>query len=276
MAKILVVDDEMGIRELLSEILEDENHEVLLAPNAGVARSIYAQTQLDLILLDIWMPDADGMTLLREWVCAGTLRAPVVMMSGHASIDTALEANSLGAVGFLEKPITLHRLLSTVHKIISRSAPVVTDAESEISHTAGHEAKEGQRTSLSASGMQQHATSTLSFTNHPTESAQSNPLSPLNPQHYGSVLAHVRSNSGTDNGSVGLTKWQLVMANAQLELSLREFREVTEKIYFESLLERTNNSMTRVSEQSGLERTHLYRKLKLLNISFKRKAKHEE
>jgi DNA-binding NtrC family response regulator len=89
MAKILVIDDEMGIRELLSEILDDEGHEILLAQNAAVARPLYTNHNLDLVLLDIWMPDTDGMSLLREWTIAAPLRCPVIMMSGHASIDTA-------------------------------------------------------------------------------------------------------------------------------------------------------------------------------------------
>jgi DNA-binding response OmpR family regulator len=124
MATILVVDDEMGIRELLSEILEDEGHEIVLAENAVAARRAQAQQgvrPIDLVLLDIWMPDTDGLTLLKEWVAADTLRCPVIMMSGHASIDTAVEATGLGAMDFLEKPIAMHRLLASVHKALSRS-----------------------------------------------------------------------------------------------------------------------------------------------------------
>ena len=92
MAQILVVDDEVGIRELLSEILSDEGHSVQLAENATAARSLRAQRRPDLVLLDIWMPDADGITLLKEWATGGQLTMPVIMMSGHGTIDTAVEA----------------------------------------------------------------------------------------------------------------------------------------------------------------------------------------
>ncbi|MBA2547442.1 MAG: response regulator, partial [Burkholderiaceae bacterium] len=88
MANILVVDDEIGIRELLSEILADEGHVVVTAENASAARSARLREELDLILLDIWMPDTDGVTLLKEWASTGQLTMPVIMMSGHATIDT--------------------------------------------------------------------------------------------------------------------------------------------------------------------------------------------
>jgi two-component system, NtrC family, nitrogen regulation response regulator NtrX len=114
MSQILVVDDEVGIRELLSEILRDEGHQVRLAQNAGEARQIRGRLRPDLVLLDIWMPDTDGITLLKEWASTGQLTMPVVMMSGHGTIDTAVEATRIGAYAFLEKPIALQKLLSTV------------------------------------------------------------------------------------------------------------------------------------------------------------------
>ncbi len=113
---ILIVDDEVGIRELLSEILQDEGYTVALAENAEVARQLRNQTRPALVLLDIWMPDCDGVTLLKEWAKAGQLNMPVVMMSGHASIDTAVEATRIGAFDFLEKPIALQKLLTTVQR----------------------------------------------------------------------------------------------------------------------------------------------------------------
>ncbi len=118
MAQILVVDDEMGIRELLSEILEDEGHAVLLAESAGAARSVRDAKRPDLVLLDIWMPDTDGITLLKEWASSGQLTMPVVMMSGHGTIETAVEATRIGALDYLEKPIALQRLLSTVKRAL--------------------------------------------------------------------------------------------------------------------------------------------------------------
>jgi len=114
MAHILVVDDEVGIRELLSEILIDEGHQVTLAESAGDARRQRERQRPDLVLLDIWMPDTDGITLLKEWAASGQLTMPVVMMSGHGTIDTAVEATRIGALDFLEKPIALQRLLLTV------------------------------------------------------------------------------------------------------------------------------------------------------------------
>ena len=118
MAQILVVDDEVGIRELLSEILEDEGHQVALAESAGDARRIRERARPDLVLLDIWMPDTDGITLLKEWAASGQLTMPVVMMSGHGTIETAVEATRIGALDFLEKPIALQRLLATVKRAL--------------------------------------------------------------------------------------------------------------------------------------------------------------
>ena len=133
MAQILVVDDEMGIRELLSEILADEGHTVLLAENAGTARKIRSEKRPDLVLLDIWMPDTDGISLLKEWSSAGLLTMPVVMMSGHGTIDSAVEATRVGAIDFLEKPIALQKLLATVkkalkHEVTPQKQPLTLDA----------------------------------------------------------------------------------------------------------------------------------------------------
>jgi DNA-binding NtrC family response regulator len=118
MAQILVVDDEVGIRELLSEILADEGHQVLLAESAGDARRLREHHRPDLVLLDIWMPDTDGISLLKEWAASGQLGMPVVMMSGHGTIETAVEATRIGALDYLEKPIALQRLLSTVKRAL--------------------------------------------------------------------------------------------------------------------------------------------------------------
>lgn len=104
MANILVVDDELGIRDLLSEILNDEGHSVELAANATEARVARNSGNFDLVLLDIWMPDTDGVSLLKEWATSGQLTMPVIMMSGHATIETAVEATRIGALSFLENP----------------------------------------------------------------------------------------------------------------------------------------------------------------------------
>ena len=125
MAQILVVDDEIGIRELLSEILADEGHQTILAENAGAARRHRAAQRPDLVLLDIWMPDTDGITLLKEWAANGQLTIPVVMMSGHGTIETAVEATRIGALDYLEKPIALQRLLATVKRALrNQDVPV--------------------------------------------------------------------------------------------------------------------------------------------------------
>jgi DNA-binding NtrC family response regulator len=123
MATILVVDDELGIRDLLCEILNDEGHHVELAENAAQAREIRQRMRPDLVLLDIWMPDTDGVTLLKEWSTTGALTMPVIMMSGHATIETAVEATRIGAQSFLEKPITLQKLLKAVESGLQRDTP---------------------------------------------------------------------------------------------------------------------------------------------------------
>ena len=115
-----MVDDEVGIRELLSEILSDEGHQVHLACNAEEAKTKRSSFRPELVLLDIWMPDTDGITLLKEWASKGLLTMPVVMMSGHGTIETAVEATRIGAYAFLEKPIALQKLLSTVGKALSQ------------------------------------------------------------------------------------------------------------------------------------------------------------
>jgi len=119
--QVLVVDDEVGIRELLSEILRDEGYHVKLAENAAQARDSRQQERPDLVLLDIWMPDCDGISLLKEWGNGGLLTMPVVMMSGHGTIDTAVEATRIGAFDFLEKPIALQKLLKTVNAALKHA-----------------------------------------------------------------------------------------------------------------------------------------------------------
>ncbi len=134
MAKLLIVDDEAGIRELLSEILRDEGHDVVLAEHAADARAARNAGRPDLVLLDIWMPDTDGITLLKEWSAGGQLTMPVIMMSGHGTIDTAVEATRIGAIDYLEKPIALQKLLSAVKRGLQR--PVVPGQPSPLTLAA--------------------------------------------------------------------------------------------------------------------------------------------
>lgn len=119
---VLVVDDEADIRALIQEILSDEGYEVTVAADANEARSARAATRFDLILLDIWMPDTDGITLLREWSESGDLKCPVVIMSGHGTVDTAVEATRLGAFDFVEKPLSLAKLLRTVEAALESAS----------------------------------------------------------------------------------------------------------------------------------------------------------
>jgi two-component system, NtrC family, nitrogen regulation response regulator NtrX len=117
-SRILVVDDEADIRGLLKEILSEEGYEVEVAADATQARSSRATQVPDLVLLDIWMPDTDGITLLREWSVTDGYDCPVVMMSGHGTVETAVEATRLGAYDFVEKPLSLTKLLRTVERAL--------------------------------------------------------------------------------------------------------------------------------------------------------------
>ena len=126
MAKIniLIVDDEEDIRESLKDILQDEGHNIFLAENAEVARKIRDKEEISLILLDIWMPDCDGITLLKEWAKTNKINCPVLMMSGHGTIDTAIEATKIGAYDFLEKPISLQKLLNTINSALKKEIQI--------------------------------------------------------------------------------------------------------------------------------------------------------
>ena len=222
MANILVVDDELGIRDLLFEILNDEGHTVELAENAAQARALRASYRPDLVLLDIWMPDTDGVTLLKEWSANGLLGMPVIMMSGHATIDTAVEATRIGAMAFLEKPITMQKLLQSVEKGLNKAPPRPVATESRGLPTPG----------LSAP---------------PVVAMPGLPAHPV-------VL---------DMGPMAIQAFDL-------DVPLREARDAFEKAYFEFHLAKENGSMTRVAEKTGLERTHLYRKLKQLGVDLSR------
>lgn len=235
MAKILVVDDEIGIRELLSEILYDEGHTVELAENASEARAARLRYRPDLVLLDIWMPDTDGVSLLKEWGAQGLLDMPVVMMSGHATIDTAVEATRIGAVDFLEKPITMQKLLKTVQSCLSR--PVVRKATT-VEAPAAKTAETSQQSTGVAEGV---------------KAASAQPAA---------AVAPLADDDHITSGMLG---------RISLDLPLREARDDFERAYFEYHLVQENGSMTRISESTGLERTHLYRKLRQLGIDTSRK-----
>ena len=220
MANILVVDDELGIRDLLFEILNDEGHAVQVAENAAQARAARLEARPDLVLLDIWMPDTDGVTLLKEWAGSGLLSMPVIMMSGHATIDTAVEATRIGAHAFLEKPITLQKLLKAVEQGLMRKPPLAAAAKNLQTQGAG----EGQTVAHTVASVM--------------------PMSAASHQSF------------------------------DLELPLREARDAFERAYFEFHLAQESGSMTRVAEKTGLERTHLYRKLKQLGVDLSKTKRH--
>jgi DNA-binding NtrC family response regulator len=418
--EILIVDDEVGIRELLSEILQDEGYRVALAENAGEARAYRQRQQPALVLLDIWMPDTDGVTLLREWGANALLTMPVIMMSGHGTIETAVEATRIGAFDFLEKPIGLTKLLSTIARAFKTAAkkeprrislaqlgagpaireteralealvaarkPVLILGEAGTGHdvaaralqtqgvpfvalangarfannplTLVEEARDGvlycaevgQYTraeqkglafllpKLERSNIQFVATSAEPLANLATEGKfDAVLLSQLSPGAV--VLPPLRARrddipalverfwraAGADERATPLLAslspaaltmlanayWpgnldhlQGVVANMQVvrgeitadhvkrllgeaaspnqvlapeittrffEMPLREAREAFERIYFEQLLGREQSNMSKVAERAGLERTHLYRKLKQLNIRFSRRT----
>lgn len=419
MAQILVVDDEMGIRELLSEILADEGHSVMLAENAAAARRLRAERRPDLVLLDIWMPDTDGISLLKEWSAAGLLTMPVVMMSGHGTIDSAVEATRVGAVDFLEKPIALQKLLATVkkalkHDVSPQKPPLTLDAFSRspllkdlkkrleqaaaktsvllLKSASGNIAEICARTlhtpktpwlDLSVSSapltqeMLENAAGGILFVSDlmllgklqqknlifalerlekyhlQLIAATTRPLATLIeagwdpaliarlgevwltlPQISGHaddvpeiatlVLAHLvernevpaRSFSSGALNVLRLHRWQgewvellatvrnLALAaldeeiaqadvesllrrdSADIEASppalplfdqpLREAREAFERLYFEHHLKLERGNMTRVADRTGLERTHLYRKLKQLGLSLGRRGEDSE
>ena len=201
--EILVVDDEIGIRELLSEILFDEGYQVHLAENAQQAREFRLNKVPDLVLLDIWMPDTDGLSLLKEWLGQDLLTMPVVMMSGHGTIETALEATRIGAADFLEKPIALQKLLKTVATVMQQG---------------------------------------------------------VKPEKQNAELIEP------------IERREIKQFSLPLDLSLREAREHFDKLYFNYQLDKENSNVTRVANNAGLERTHLYRKLKQLGIKVLKKT----
>ena len=206
--QILVVDDEIGIRELLSEILFDEGYQVHLAENAAQARDFRIEREPDMVLLDIWMPEVDGIALLKEWVEQDLLTMPVVMMSGHGTIETAVEATRIGAVDFLEKPIALQKLLSTIAKTLRDGAPKPPAPQAD---------EESQKITLNIDG-------------------------------------------------------QMLPFSLPLDLPLREAREHFDALYFDYHLRKEAGNVSRVADKVGLERTHLYRKLKQLGIKFVKKG----
>ena len=417
--EILVVDDEIGIRELLSEILEDEGYTVKLAENAGEARAYRNLARPSMVLLDIWMPDTDGITLLREWAAAGQLTMPVVMLSGHGTIETAVEATRIGAFDFLEKPVALQRLLATVGRALKQkdtsapppldlrrigTSPQIADVERRLQHflvakrpilltgepgspfeTCAQSLRgeggpwvkldSGQRLINAPLDVLQQASGGVLYCNEignysrmeqkglafvlskfdkyalrlvcstsealgglategkfdaallaaltagavtlpplrtriddvpylveakwrelsSVDQETPTPFSPAAiealraapwPGNNAQLDGVVTNLMQTITGEIGGDHVQALLSGGRepapasgiatrfFELPLREAREAFERLYFEHLLGKEQNNMSRVAERAGLERTHLYRKLKQLNIRFLRR--HEE
>ena len=418
--EILIVDDEVGIRELLSEILQDEGYRVALAENAGEARAYRQRAQPALVLLDIWMPDTDGVTLLREWATSGQLTMPVVMMSGHGTIETAVDATKIGAFDFLEKPVGLQKLLSTIARALKNAAvqeprrvslaalgssTAIRETERALEHLiaarrpililgepgTGHdiaaralqtpdapwvalgngarltsnplalieEAREGALYCAEIAQYSKNEQKGLAFLlpklekqnvtlvctsnealgnlaaegkfdavllaqlssgtvllpplrkrredipllierfwreankdETPTPLLAALPpaaLTALSNAYWPGNLDHLAGfiqNLGLVRGEITTEHVKRVLGEAAspnpgpapeitsrfFELPLREAREAFERIYFEQLLGREQSNMSKVAERAGLERTHLYRKLKQLNIRFSRRV----
>jgi len=256
MATILVVDDELGIRALLSEILSDEGHSVEVAENAAKARILREQCKPDLVLLDIWMPDVDGVTLLKEWSASGQLTMPVIMMSGHGTIDTAVEATKFGAQSFLEKPITMQKLLRAVEQGLTKPAPRAANSAPQV-HLA-------TVTPITAASSYAGITGMVSPVRSELVGGESHHTSPV---AYGAPAQNNIVTASTH--PVGPSHEQ----SFELDRPLREARDDFERAYFEFHLAREGGSMTRVAEKTGLERTHLYRKLKQLGVDLGRSKK---
>jgi len=407
MSQIMIVDDEVGIRELLSEILAEEGHQVLLAENAESARRLRERQRPDLVLLDIWMPDADGITLLKEWAASGQLTMPVVMMSGHGTIETAVEATKVGALDYLEKPIALQRLLATVKRALRNQelpaapqlslatigrAPALADLRkrlAQLAHSNSHLMLRGERgmqpelfarllsapaapfladdalLSEASSDLLARTAGGILFVPDLTRLARAeqkglefvvaradrhkvrvvcfSPLEPkaliekvsfdaelvarlaelmvrlpalrdfaedvpdlatlmlarvvesrasparrlssaaLNALRYHSWPGNLAElESVVKNLALSALEEEIALADVErvlaahapaathpglaLDRPYREAREGFERIYFENLLAQEHGSMSRVAERSGLERTHLYRKLKALGL----------
>ena len=409
---ILVVDDEIGIRELLSEILRDEGYHVELAESAEHARNWRNKSRPDLVLLDIWMPDTDGVTLLKEWASNGLLTMPVVVMSGHGTIATAVEATRIGAFGYLEKPVPLQMLLSTVGQALRGGqgklssalslaslgrGPLIADLKKRLEQISSLKTpllltgEQGAGTELCArflhrsntpwiepdtfillsdspfdlleqakdgllflkeisnlNGLEQKGLlkllSKLDKYNVRLVCASSLPLAQLTahgeyePKLYETLsglcinvpalrahredipeLANQILSHCIESGDASLKQFNIAALNAlrnydwpgnlmqltgtvrslaltctgkeisaddvkkilaapmpvqsvpniPINIPLREARDIFEKSYFKQLIDNERGNMTRVAERAGLERTHLYRKLKLLGIKLR-------
>lgn len=259
MFKVLIVDDELGIRTLPSEILEDEGYQVYVAEDAFHAKKKVQELDFDLILLDIWMPDMDGISLLKEWNSLRVVNCPVVMMSGHATIETAMEAtNSYGAIDFLEKPITMQRLLETCRNSISQWEQRTKQ------HTIERQTHVG---GLVERGWRPNSKPIIIHASLISEDS-------LYCDHF--ILRDIPFRPGPD-ARLPIVEVPDLSFTLNFNCSLRELRDSLERAYFKQVLQFYGGSVTQLAKHAALERTHLYRKLHALGLDLsKAKAKATE
>ena len=239
MAKILIVDDDLGIRELLQEILQDHGHEVFQAGNAAEASRLLRSCKPELVFLDIWMPDTGGLDLLRLWRKEGCCEAVVIVMSGQATIDAAIEATRQGALDFLEKPISLQKFLSAVARGLEHGRGFVSGSGEDAEAVAG--AANG-----GAEGGKDN------FQNKTVSSQRGK----------GRRATEGDGNIQLGSGAIHTAGQSLL----RLDLPLREARELFEVNYFRFHLDAAEGNVAKVAKRTGLERTNLYRKLHSLNL----------
>src|SRR5216683_573741 len=278
MAQILVVDDEVGIRELLSEILADEGHQVVLAENAGSARRLRERQRPDLVLLDIWMPDTDGITLLKEWAASGQLTMPVVMMSRLGRIEqrnlefllARAEKHKARVVSFSSLDA---RTLSEKHEFdaelgmrlaeLTLRLPALREFAEDVPDLAS--LMLAQLVEARACPSRRLAIAALNALRHyPWPGNLAELESVVKDLAFTSLEEEIQLDDVERAFAARAAPGAL--PEVAFDRPYREAREAFERVYFEHLLAREHGSMSRVAERSGLERTHLYRKLKALGL----------
>ena len=246
MAKILIVDDDLGIRELLTEILQDHGHEVAVAGNGTAATHALLHGKPDLVFLDVWMPDVSGLDLLRQWRTEIGSDAVVIVMSGQATIDAAIDATRNGALDFLEKPITLQKFLLAATRGLEFANRGIEDKH-KLANGSGTEAALHFGAKVESNGVRRM----------------------LGAEPPGPGLM-TNGDSAISNGSHGVGQPRDRQPSAEvmirLDLPLREAREMFEANYFQFHLNAAKGNVSKVAKRTGLERTNLYRKLHGLNL----------
>ncbi len=261
MKKVLVVDDELGIRSLLSEILEDDGYAVVTAEDATQCRQVLNRERVDLILLDIWMPDTDGVTLLKELCAQKALYCPVIMMSGHGTIQTAIEATRFGAVDYLEKPIALKKLLETCAAAIKSWDYNSDDPLSEVA--------KNNAAKLTARMNEGNPTPVHRPAHAVTVGGNSHCHFRISkPYEENPCMIYLDGYDITEDPTAALPVFEIKSLNLTIDFNkpYREFRDDMERAYLALTLTQKDGSVIELARQSQLERTHLYRKLRSLGL----------